>query len=224
MTRSFGMCSLSSAAARSRSISTATTCPARAARGRVSAPRPGPISRKVSSSVGGRSRRRPWRPRRVRGSAAPNRFRGLGDLTRSAPRLLIILAAPVTFLDFLNLLFAQPEVVTDFMNQRFSDDRTDVIIVLAVLLDRLLKNRDAVRKGVAVGPRTLGQRRSLIEAVQRVGRLDLISSSRSALGSSSTTTAILRISRRKRLGISVIASATSRSNFGRVTCCAVCHP
>src|SRR6188474_1015877 len=136
MTRRFGTFARSSAAARSRSISTATTCLARCARGRVSAPRPGPISRKVSSSVGSIA---PTTLATQTGSrkCCPNRFRGLGDLTRSAPRLLIILAAPVTFLDFLNLLFAQPEVVPDFMNQRFSDDRTDVIIVLAVLLDRL---------------------------------------------------------------------------------------
>src|SRR5690349_665460 len=43
------------------------------------------------------------------------------------------------------------------------------------------------------------------------------SSSRSALGSSSTTTARLVISRRKRAGISSIASATSFSNCARVT-------
>jgi len=41
-------CSSSSESARSRSISTATTRPAREASGRVMAPRPGPISRNVS--------------------------------------------------------------------------------------------------------------------------------------------------------------------------------
>src|SRR5262245_9532161 len=162
MTRRLGMFSPASAAARSRSISTATTCLARLARGRVSAPRPGPISRKVSSGPGSiasttlathTGSRKCW----------PNRFRGL----------LILLAAPVPLLDFLNLFFAQTEVVTHLMDQRLADDRAHVIVALAVFFDRLLKNGDAVREGVAVAPRALGQRCPLIETVQRVGRLDL---------------------------------------------------
>src|SRR5262245_55012539 len=167
------MVSSSSAAARSRSISTATTCPARFARGRVSAPRPGPISRNVSLGVGLIASMTLATHTGSR-KCCPNRLRGLADLTSGPPpRLLILLAAPVTLLDLLDLFFAQTEVMAHFVNQRFSDDGAHVSVVVAVLLDRLLKNRDAVRKGVAVGPRPLWQRRPLIQAVQRVGRLDL---------------------------------------------------
>src|SRR4029453_10988714 len=154
------------------SVSTATVGRARSASGRVSAPRPGPTSRNVSREVGliasitlvtHAGSRKCW----------PNRFRGLADLRRSAPRLLFILAAPITLLDFLDLFFAQTEVVTHLMDQRLSDDGAHVVVALAIFLDRLLKNGDAVREGVAVAPRALWERRPLIQAVQGVGRLDL---------------------------------------------------
>src|SRR5262245_38690536 len=171
MTRRFGIVSSSSAAARSRSTSTATTCPARVASGRVSAPRPGPISRKVSSGVGSIASTTLATHTGSR-KCCPNRFRALAVRARlpafclapsrsflplppSPFRLVIILAAPVTLLDLLNLLFAQAEVVTYLVNQCFADDGAHVVVALAVFLDRLLKNGDAVRQGVAVAPRTL---------------------------------------------------------------------
>src|SRR6185503_7029154 len=82
------------------------------------------------------------------------------------------LAAPVALLDFLDLLLAEAEVVTDLVNQRFADDHPHVVIVVAVLFDRLLEERHAVGQGVAPSRRALGERRSLVEAVERVWRID----------------------------------------------------
>src|SRR5262249_7316151 len=83
------------------------------------------------------------------------------------------LRAPVALFDFLNLLLTEPEVMPDLVNQRLADHGTHFVVVLAVLLDRPLINRDAVRQRVAPAPRTLRQRRALIQPVKRVGRLDL---------------------------------------------------
>src|SRR5690349_8994625 len=115
MTRRFGIASRCNAAARSRSISIATTRPARAASGRVSAPRPGPISRKVSSFDG-------WMPsttfatHAVSRKCCPKRLRGL-----------FILTTPVALFDLLDFLFAEAEVVTDLVYERLADHRPDVV-------------------------------------------------------------------------------------------------
>src|SRR5882672_3396141 len=169
MTRTFWSCSASSTVARSRSISTATTRPARAASGRVSAPRPGPISRNVSSFVASSASmtfathaasRKCW-PKRLRGGG-PDKVRP----PRPALLFVISLAAPIALLDLFDFFLAQAEVVTDFVNQRFADHRPGIVIVLAIFLDGFLKNRDAVWERVAVPPGPLGKGRALVETVQ----------------------------------------------------------
>ena len=64
--------------------------------------------------------------------------------------------------------------MTDLVNQRFADDRADLVfIAVAVVLDRPLKDGDDVGQAVTVSGTALGQRRALVESEQRVGRLDL---------------------------------------------------
>ena len=50
---------------------------------------------------------------------------------------------------------------------------TNLVGVFTILLDRPLKDGDAVWQRVAEGPCALGERRPLVEPVQRVGRLDV---------------------------------------------------
>jgi hypothetical protein len=138
----------------------------------------------------------------------------LRALTPRRPRRAERLAAPVALFDLLDLFLAEAEVVADLVDERLADDGAHVVLVLAVLLDRALEDGDAVGQPVAVGPLALGQRRALVEAVERIGRLDLHRLERLALGSSSTTMAMFRISSRKRRGMSVIASATRRLERG----------
>src|SRR5215208_3422055 len=90
-------------------------------------------------------------------------------------RLLVIgLASPVALLDVHDLVFAQPEVMTELVDQGFADGDDDfVLVVLALLFDRPLIQRDAVRQGVAVAPLSLGERHALIQAKHRIRRLDL---------------------------------------------------
>src|SRR5688572_9367528 len=84
------------------------------------------------------------------------------------------IAAPVALLNLLDFLFAHPEVVTDLVNERLADDGAHLVLVtVAVLLDRLLEDGDAIGKAVAERPGTLRQRHTLIEPKQRVRRLDL---------------------------------------------------
>src|SRR5688572_16307619 len=97
---------------------------------------------------------------------------------RAAQLVLVLvrpqrLPSPVALLDLLDLLLAHPEIVTDFVNQSLADHRADLVLVLAVLLDRTLVERDAIRQGVSECPGTLRERRALIQAVKRIGRLDL---------------------------------------------------
>src|SRR3954470_3435881 len=110
-------------AARSRSISNPITRAARAASGRVSAPRPGPISRNVSSACGAMARttfsaqadsRKCW----------PNRFRAGGRLA------VVRIAPPVALFDLLDCLFAEPEVVAYFVDERLADRHHEVLLVV----------------------------------------------------------------------------------------------
>src|SRR6266480_3871570 len=80
---------------------------------------------------------------------------------------------PVALLDFLDLLLAEAEVVPDLVDQRLRNAVAHVVFGLAVFFDDALEQRDAVRQGVAIAPRPFRQRRSLIQAVEGVGRLDL---------------------------------------------------
>src|ERR1051325_2599599 len=104
--------------------------------------------------------------------------RGAAGRSACAPSLVVVLvgsqrlAAPVALLDLLDLFLAEAEVVADLVNQRLADDGAHLVLVVAVLFDRLLENGDAVRQVVAVGPLTLGQRRAFVQAVERIGRLD----------------------------------------------------
>src|SRR6187431_1845266 len=155
-------------AARSRSISTATTRRTRPASGAVSAPLPGPISRKTSSGAG-ESDSRSFATHAGSRKCWPNRFRARG---RGLILVVFIrpqcLAAPVALFNLLDLFLAHTEVVADFVNERFADDRAQFILVFAVLLDRALKERDTVREVVPECPGAFGQRRALVEAKERV--------------------------------------------------------
>src|SRR5688572_2033856 len=83
------------------------------------------------------------------------------------------LVAPVLLLDRLDFFLAEAEIVPDLVNQRLADDDANLVLVLAVFLDRALKERDAIGQRVAEPPGPLRQRGALVEPVQRIGRLDL---------------------------------------------------
>ena len=91
------------------------------------------------------------------------------------PRRLVgaALGPPVLLFDRLDLLFGHPEVVADLVDQRLADGHHDVVVVVAGVLDGPLVEHDAIGQRVAVVPAPLGQRRALVEAEQRVRRLDL---------------------------------------------------
>src|SRR5947207_60588 len=80
-----------------------------------------------------------------------------------SPFPLVILATPVALLDLFDLLFAEPEVVPDLVDQRLANAIAHIVLGLAILFDHRLEQRDAVRQRVAVAPRALGERRSLIQ-------------------------------------------------------------
>src|SRR4026207_2275801 len=122
------------------------------------------------------------RARRPRSAARPRLGRGSADRIVSAlveknePSILVLderLAAPVALFDLLDLFLAQSKVVPDLVNERLTNDGADFILVFAAFLDRSLKERDAIGELIPVLPRAFGERRSLIQAVQRIGRLDL---------------------------------------------------
>ena len=86
---------------------------------------------------------------------------------------MVALPAPVLLLDLLDLFFAHAEVVADLVNQRLADRHDQIVLVLGFALVRALKEQDAVGQRIAVVPAAFGQRRALVQAEQRVGRLDL---------------------------------------------------
>ena len=114
--------------------------------GAVSAPRPGPISRNVSSAVGRERRaislRDPGRLEEVLAESLP-RPRETGPIAVLDPSSSVRperFAAPVALLDLLDLLLAQAEVVADLVNQRLADHGAHLVLVLAVLFDRSLED------------------------------------------------------------------------------------
>jgi hypothetical protein len=63
--------------------------------------------------------------------------------------------------------------MSHLVNQRFANHRANLVVVLAVFLDGTLVEGDAVGQVVPEAPRPFGQWRSVIEAVEGIGRLDL---------------------------------------------------
>ena len=84
-----------------------------------------------------------------------------------------VLRPPVALFDVFEFLFGQAEVVADLVDERFADRHDDVVLALAGVLDGALVQDDAIGQRVAVVPRALGERRALVQAEERVGRLDL---------------------------------------------------
>ena len=82
-------------------------------------------------------------------------------------------APPVPLFDFLDLFLTEAEVVPDLVDQRLANHGANLVVVFAVFLDRPLKKRDAIGQDVAERPCAFGERGALIEAVQRIGRLDI---------------------------------------------------
>ena len=79
----------------------------------------------------------------------PSRFfargRGSGILDR--------LAAPVLLLDLLDLLFAQPEVVADLVNQGRPDLRAQLAATVRAAVDNLINNNESFRRDFLDGRR-----------------------------------------------------------------------
>ena len=105
-------------------------------------------------------------------------------------------AAPVALLDLLDLFLAQAEVVADLVDQRLADHGAHLVLVVAVLLDRPLEERDAVGQRGCRRPRCAraaacpGTGRTASRAARSPSPRAV-----SALGSSSTTSARFFISR-----------------------------
>src|SRR5688500_6684665 len=180
-TVTLGSAAASRSAARSRSISTARSRLTCAASGRVIAPRPGPISRIESSGVAAtaltslvtQAASRKCCANRLRGLInGPWRKRRVGSNLFDVRR--IRLAAPVALLDRHDFVFGHAEVMSKLVDQRFADRDDDlVLIVAAIVFDRMLEERDAIGQGIAVSPAALVQRRSLIQAEQRARVVDI---------------------------------------------------
>src|SRR5262245_48414914 len=137
-----------SVATRSRSISKAVTRAERAVSGPVSAPRPGPISKKLSSG---------------RGAIASTTLITQAGSRKCWPKRLRA-AIPVLLFDRLDFVLAQSEVVADLVNQRLADRDDKIFLVVRLAFERALKKQNAVRQRVPVVPAALGERRALIQA------------------------------------------------------------
>lgn len=84
-----------------------------------------------------------------------------------------ILPFPISFLNLLYLLLAQPKVVAELMNERLSDRDLHVLFTFRVSLDWALEQHDLIGQCVAVIPTPLRQRGSLVEAEERIRWLDV---------------------------------------------------
>ena len=73
----------------------------------------------------------------------------------------------------LDFLFAQTEVVTEFMDDRFRHAIANIFVPIARVFDRTLENGDAIGKGIAVCGLALCERRALIEPEQGLVRLHI---------------------------------------------------
>ena len=59
---------------------------------------------------------------------------------------------PVSFLDLLDFLFAQPEVVADLVDERLADGDDEIVVVFGGSFERSLEEEDAIGQRVAVVP------------------------------------------------------------------------
>src|SRR6185369_8342956 len=73
----------------------------------------------------------------------------------------------------LDLLFAQSEVVPDFVNQRLADRDNQILLAVGLALEGTLEEQDAIRERVSIIPATLGQGRSLVQPEKRPSGFDL---------------------------------------------------
>ncbi len=80
---------------------------------------------------------------------------------------------PVVVLDVCDLFLAETEVVADLVNQRFADLDDELVLVFGFALVRPLEDQDLIGQRVAVVPTPLGERDALVEAEQRVRRLNV---------------------------------------------------
>src|SRR3954464_13472010 len=143
--------------ARSRSISNAVTLAARAVSSRVSAPRPGPISKNTSPGAGAIARTTLATHAGSR-KCCPNRL-------RAAPGGLAVTdVVPVFLLDLLDFLFAQPEVMPDLVDERFADCHHEIVVIFGRSFEGALEEEDPIGQNVAVAPRPVGERSALVEA------------------------------------------------------------
>ncbi len=63
--------------------------------------------------------------------------------------------------------------MAELVNQRFADRNDDLfLVIVAVVFDRMLKQRDAIGKLVAVAPAAFVERRPLVEAEQGIALFD----------------------------------------------------
>src|SRR6187200_1240443 len=109
----------------------------------------------MSDPAADRSRQRPWSPTPSPESAG----RTASALSRRA-------AVPELVLDCLNLVLGQSEEVAGFMDQRQTYLLEHFVLRIAGLLDGALKQGDAIRQRVAVGPGPFGERCALIQPEQ----------------------------------------------------------
>ena len=89
-----------------------------------------------------------------------------------APSLVVLIGAervtpPVPLLDLLDFLFAEPEVVADFVNEGLADGSANLVLGFVVCFDGTLEQRDAIGERIAVLPGAFRQRNSLVQTVER---------------------------------------------------------
>ena len=165
-----------------------------AASGSVMAPVPGPISRNASPRLGPDGLDDPGRPggrQKMLSESLARPARGPSFAALSRHRLRIA-SSPrqYSFLDRFDLLFGQPEVVPDLVDQRLADRHDDIVFIFGSRPRSGVEERDLVGQRVAMRPLAFGERCAFVEAEQRVGRLDADFASCAVDGSSSTTMAM----------------------------------
>ena len=77
---------------------------------------------------------------------------------------------PVLVLDVLDFLFAHPEVVPDFVDERLADRHDEVVFIFGFALVRTLEDEDAVGQRVALRPLAFRERNARVEPEQRIVR------------------------------------------------------
>ena len=81
------------------------------------------------------------------------------------PSLVVLIGAervtpPVPLLDLLDFLFAEPEVVADFVYEGLADGSANLVLGFVVFFDGTLEQRDAIGERIAVLPGAFRQRNS----------------------------------------------------------------